>query len=111
MCRAAGIPARYVGSVVMRGDESAMDDVFHRWVEIYLPGYEWVPVDPSGGDKESLRDQADAFGALENRFLITTESGGGSEILKWNYNSQDYYTSDPMTYFISEYFADWEPVK
>jgi DNA-binding beta-propeller fold protein YncE len=39
MCRAAVLPARYVGSVALRGDDSSMDDVFHRWVEIYLPNY------------------------------------------------------------------------
>jgi len=109
LCRAAGIPARYVGSLAMRGDAAAMDDVYHRWVEIYLPSYGWVPVDPSGGDNECPREQGDAFGSLENRFLITTEGGGASEYLLWNYNSQDFYTSEPKTFYVSETFADWEP--
>ncbi len=109
MCRSLGIPARYVGSVVMRGDESSMDDVFHRWAEIYLPNYGWIPVDPSGGDRESPAKQADCFGALDNRFLITTQSGGGSEILEWKYNSNFFYTSEPKANFVVEYFADWFP--
>jgi sugar lactone lactonase YvrE len=111
MCRAAGLPARYVGSVVVRGDDASMDDVFHRWVEVYLPNYGWVPVDPSGGDQESPRNQANYFGHLSNRFLITTESGGGSETLEWTYNSNDFYTTDPKTYVVSDNFAEWEPVK
>ncbi|MFH1214403.1 MAG: transglutaminase domain-containing protein [Candidatus Neomarinimicrobiota bacterium] len=109
MCRAAGLPARYVGSVVVRGDDVCWDDVFHRWVEVYLPNYGWIPVDPSGGDNESPRDQANYFGHLANRFLITTESGGASEILGWYYNSNEFYTTDPQTKVYIETIAEWKP--
>jgi len=108
MCRAAGLPARYVGSIVQRGQLFAMDDVFHRWVEVYLPKYGWVPVDPSGGDQTSPAAQARYFGYLGNRFLITTQSGGGSEYLDWQYNSNVYHTSTPKTYVVHEYFGDWK---
>ncbi len=111
MCRAAGLPARYVGSVVMRGDDSSFDDVFHRWVEVYLPGYGWIPVDPSGGDQVSPRDQAYYFGYLSNRYYITTQSGGGSETMGWTYNSNEFWTTEPQTNVVSEYFSEWEPWK
>lgn len=111
MCRAMGLPARYVGSVVIRGDDASLDDVFHRWVEVYLPGYGWVPVDPSGGDKTLTRDQADAFGSLSNRFYITTQSGGGSETMGWTYNCNEFFTTDPQTNIVYDYFAEWEPMK
>ncbi|MCF8227367.1 MAG: hypothetical protein K9G58_11080 [Bacteroidales bacterium] len=110
MCRAAGLPARYVGSVVIRGDYASLDDVYHRWVEVYLPNYGWVPVDPSGGDSESPRHRANYFGALANRFLITTESGGGSETMTWTYNSNEFYTTEPKTNVCVDHFAEWEPV-
>jgi len=110
MCRAAGLPARYVGSVVVRGDDASMDDVYHRWVEVYLPNYGWIPVDPSGGDRELPRDQADYFGHLANRFLITTESGGGSETMGWTYNSNEFWTTDPQTKVYIETIAEWEPL-
>ena len=111
MCRAAGLPARYVGAVVVRGDDVSMDDVFHRWVEIYLPNYGWVPIDPSGGDQGSPRNQARYIGNLANRFLITTQSGGGSKTMGWTYNSNDFYTTDPKTNVVIEYFADWAPLR
>ncbi len=111
MCRSAGLPARYVGSVALRGDDSSMDDVFHRWVEVYLPNYGWIPVDPSRGDKTLPRDQADSFGFLKNTLFITTQSGGGSETMAWTYNSNAFWTTEPKTNVAMEYFADWEPLK
>ncbi|MBN1543212.1 transglutaminase, partial [candidate division KSB1 bacterium] len=68
LCRAAGLPARYVGAIVVRGDDASLDEVYHRWPEVYLPHYGWIPIDPQGGDKESPRDQAMNIGNLSNRF-------------------------------------------
>lgn len=92
MCRAAGLPARYVGAVVLRKDLAAWDDVFHRWVEIYLPGLGWIPVDPSRGDKPSEAERAEAFGNLTPDFLVTTQGGGGSNLLGWTYNRHASWT-------------------
>ena len=108
MCRAAGLPARYVGSVVKRGDDRSIDDVFHRWVEVYLPNYGWVPVDPSGGDRKYPADQANYIGHLSNRYLITTQSGGGSELLNWSYNSYDKYTSEAQSNVAVDYWGEME---
>ncbi len=108
LCRAAGIPARYVGSVVVRGEDASMDDVFHRWAEVYLPGYGWIPVDASRGDSAWPRDQALAIGSVSGTLLITTQSGGGSETLGWTYNSNQFWTTEPRTYVNFENFGDWE---
>jgi len=111
MCRAAGLPARYVGSIVIRGDDASYDDVFHRWVEIYLPNYGWLPVDPSGGDYESPARRANAFGYLNNRFLITTVGGGGSEYLEWGYNANEHWTSKGKCKIVVENFGEWTPIE
>ncbi len=111
MCRAAGLPARYVGSVVVRGDDASMDDVFHRWAEVYLPNYGWIPVDGSRGDSDWPRNQAIAIGNVNGKLLITTQSGGGSETMEWTYNSNAFWTTEPKTYVNWEHFGDWMPAE
>jgi len=109
MCRAAGIPARYVGSIVVRGDDASTDDVFHRWPEVYFPGYGWVPADVQAGDSPSPEKQAEAMMALPNRFLITTRGGGGSDSLAWNYNSNASWTCDGYCKVVERVWGDWSP--
>ncbi|UCF04869.1 MAG: transglutaminase [bacterium] len=110
LCRAAGVPARYVGSLVVRGDDASYDDVFHRWCEIYLPNYGWVPVDANAGDKKLPADQGSAFGGISNRFLITTESGGDSSYLGWGYNYDTKWTTTGKCRIMIESTAEWEPL-
>lgn len=110
MCHAAGLPARYAGSVVVRGDDASRDDVFHRWVEVYLPNTGWFPVDPSGGDSPAPADQAAYFGGLDNRFLITTLGAGDSETLGWDYNSNASWTAKGRVKLLQRKQGDWAPV-
>jgi hypothetical protein len=111
LCRAAGLPARYAGSVVIRGDDACIDDVFHRWAEVYLPNYGWIPVDPSGGDSPSTEAQADFIGHIANRYLITTIGGGNSHYLTWNYNADQTWTTKGPCKVLSENLGEWNPLK
>lgn len=111
MCRAAGIPARYVGSVVIRGEEASTDDVFHRWSQVYLPNYGWIHVDPQGGDKSTPAKVAESIGTLSNRFLLTTFGGGASDLLGWNYNYDQHWTSKGPVKIHVETIGEWSPVK
>jgi transglutaminase-like putative cysteine protease len=110
LCRASGLPARYAGSVAVRGDDASTDDVFHRWVEVFLPHYGWIPVDPSGGDSKYPAAQASAFGYLNNCYLITTLGGGSSEYLEWNYNSNETWQSRGPCKTYSECIGEWSPL-
>lgn len=56
LCRAAGVPAREVFGI--RQGKKAEQDITkwqHCWAEFYLPGYDWVPVDPADVRKEMLK--------------------------------------------------------
>jgi sugar lactone lactonase YvrE len=113
LCRAAGLPARYVGSVVIRGDDASTDnDLFHRWPEVYLPNYAWVPMDPSsgGGIFEHPAKKAAVIGYRDNRYLITTIGGGGSEYLEWEYNSNATWKSKGPCKVETERFGEWSPL-
>jgi len=55
LARAAGVPAREVFGV--RLGKKAQEDITgwqHCWVEFFLPGYGWVPVDPADVRKAML---------------------------------------------------------
>jgi transglutaminase-like putative cysteine protease len=118
LCRAAGVPARYQGSVVVRGDDACIDKAFHRWAQVYLPGkpgsnggYGWVPVDANRGDAKTPADQARGFGQLANRFLITTQGGGDSEYLGWGYNAHARHKATGYCKVEEEHFGFWEPLE
>jgi len=111
LTRAAGIPSRYVGSYVVRNDDASWDDVFHRWAEIYLPGYGWIPVDANAGDRDEPGEQAKAFGGIDDRFLITTAGGGDSEYMDWGYNlRQEWTAANGKTKVRVEDVAEWSPL-
>jgi transglutaminase-like putative cysteine protease len=111
LCRAAGVPARYSGALVIRGDDASLDWVYHRWGEIYLPGYGWIPVDANHGDKPLPADRADGFGALDGRFVITTRCGGFSEYLEWSYNGFTREKTTARCRVAADTIAEWSPVE
>ncbi len=111
LCKAAGLPTRYVGATWDRKEYAYMDDVYHRWVEVYLPNYGWIPTDPTHGDRKLPRDQAYPIGLISNSALITTQSGGGSSTMEWTYNSNENYTTEPKTNLNITHYADWDKVE
>ncbi len=58
LCRAAGVPAREVFGI-RQGKKSVQDITKwqHCWAEFYLPGYDWVPVDPADVRKMMLKEK------------------------------------------------------
>jgi transglutaminase-like putative cysteine protease len=101
-----------VGSVVVRKDDASVDDVFHRWAEIYLPPYGWIPVDVNHGDKPDPKDRALGFGHLTNNVLVTTVEGPVAENkLGWSYNSSSSWTFKGSAKVYEEPIAEWRPLE
>ncbi len=111
LARASGLPARYEAGIAVRGDDASVDEAFHRWAEVYLPNYGWVPVDCNRGDREWAADQATGIGMVSNRLLITTHGGGDSETLGWTYNAERSWTFRGRAGVSEENFAVWRRAK
>jgi len=85
LSRSAGVPSREIFGIRMaKGKEGDITKSQHCWAEFYMPGYGWVPVDPSDVRKAMLEkkitDPKEAkdlveyfFGAVEeNRIAYQT---------------------------------------
>lgn len=60
LARAAGVPAREIfGLRLGKKTEEAITGWQHCWVEFYLPGTGWVPVDPADVRKAMLTEKLD----------------------------------------------------
>jgi transglutaminase-like putative cysteine protease len=63
LSRAAGFPARYVMGYIVENYDQEEDlfiitaDQAHAWVEVYFPGYGWIPFEPTGGRSGIDRQQ------------------------------------------------------
>lgn len=73
LARAAGIPAREVFGIRLgKQDGDDMTSSQHCWAEFYLPGYDWVPVDPADVRKailvEKLEETCERIAPLKESF-------------------------------------------
>lgn len=57
MCRALGIPARYVSGYLYNGPAGRLRgaQASHAWVEVYLPGHGWLGLDPTNNQPPDER--------------------------------------------------------
>lgn len=114
MCRAAGLPARFVGSVVVRYDDASTDyGVYHRWAQVYLPNYGWVTFDPSSSRANTPipAKQASAIGFLDHRYMITTIGNRDTKGLEWDYNSNATWQTKGPAKVTEERVGEWEPME
>jgi hypothetical protein len=89
LCRAAGVPARFVGGTVVDPGLSGTpinieltDYTFHRWAEVYIPNYGWLPVDVTYDDGF---EGSEFFFRLTDTFFAFVRRGGASRYLGWSY--------------------------
>ncbi len=111
LCRLAGLPARYVGAEVVRGEDGSFDETFHRWAQVYLPPYGWVDWDVQAADSKLGAKFAENICTRANRYLVTTRGGGPSRILGWDYNSAVKFTTRGKARVLVERYAEWSPMR
>jgi transglutaminase-like putative cysteine protease len=65
ICRAWGIPARYVSGYLFtdrKGGDRSDPDATHAWVEVFLPSVRWIGLDPTNNVIAGERHIAAAVG-------------------------------------------------
>jgi hypothetical protein len=110
LCRTLGVPVRYAGAVSRRGDDASIDDVYHRWTEVYLPPYGWIPFDANKGDTDLPGRKVLGIGNVAARYIITTEDGGGDKYLWFGYNYGFRWTSEGRCRIHEESYGLWAPL-
>ena len=110
LCRIAGVPARYAGSIVVRTEDGSCDEAAHRWAQIYLPPFGWVDWDVQAADAELKGTFAEQLCFRGNHRLVTTYGGGPSNILVWEYNSQYKIKAKEQADILVERYGEWSPL-
>jgi Transglutaminase-like superfamily len=82
LTRAAGIPARFVEGVTY-GADGYYDEgqTKHDWLEVYLPGSGWVPMDPTWGES----DAATYFAGVSPDHIVLSKGRNLSTLNGYHY--------------------------
>jgi hypothetical protein len=94
LCRANGIPARYVGGFVGGpGTPFYIDTVYHRYCQAFVPHVGWADFDATRTDGK--KDHRLYFGRSSKRMLLTCVGDGGEgSMTGWNYLSGHEWTGE-----------------
>lgn len=110
LSRAAGIPARYVGGLAwFANDASALARTEHAWVEVFLPGSGWTPIDPTLGRSSLTR--AAYFAHLPPDHILITRGRNPSTLRGASYFTHLYWPGKSADIRIEDFGWEIEPVK
>jgi transglutaminase-like putative cysteine protease len=110
LSRAAGIPARYYeGLLYLKNKEEGIAQTEHAWLDVYLPGTGWVPMDPTLGRLPIYREFH--FAQHTPDHIIITTGRNPSTLRGSSYWSHLYWPGDSTQIIIED--AKWsiKPVK
>jgi transglutaminase-like putative cysteine protease len=95
LARTEGIPARFeIGFPVPMDRESGDIGGYHCWVQFYLPGRGWIPIDASEAAKHPEQREALFGGHPADRILLTT----GRDLVLSQVSA-----TEPLNYFVYPY--------
>lgn len=110
LSRAAGIPARYLeGLYYAPGDPQALARMEHSWLEVYLPGSGWTPMDPTLGRSSFTRSTY--FAAMPANHIIVSRGRNPSALRGASYWTHLYWPGDSTTIRVREFGWDLQPIQ
>jgi transglutaminase-like putative cysteine protease len=90
LSRAAGVPSRYLeGILYLDPDSSELARTEHAWLEVYLPGIGWAPMDPTLGRSSIFREQY--FAANSPDHIIVSRGRNPSALRGASYFTHIYW--------------------
>jgi transglutaminase-like putative cysteine protease len=90
LSRASGIPARGLEGVSCCTNQGYVEGQNkHDWLEVYLPGSGWVPMDPIYGKNQGNRDSY--FAAMPANRIIVTRGRNLEALSGYHYYSYRYW--------------------
>jgi transglutaminase-like putative cysteine protease len=102
LSRAAGIPARYLEGVSFLDEKtSGLARLEHAWLEVYLPGIGWTPMDPTLGRSSIFREQY--FAAYSPDRIIVTRGSSPSALRGASYYSHIYWPGNSTVIKIKDF--------
>jgi transglutaminase-like putative cysteine protease len=105
LSRAAGIPARYLEGLWAPG-RTAQDQARteHAWLEVYLPGVGWTPMDPTLGRSSVSREEY--FAHLPPDHIIVTVGRSPSTLRGASYWTHLYWPGKSTEIRVEKF--DWQ---
>jgi transglutaminase-like putative cysteine protease len=108
LSRAAGIPARYLEGLYETGEASdELARTEHAWLEVYLPGVGWTPMDPTVGRKALNRDKY--FAAMPADHIVVTRGRNPSTLRGGSYWTHIYWPGNSTDIKVYDFVWMVEP--
>jgi transglutaminase-like putative cysteine protease len=93
LSRAADVPARFVeGVTCCTNGDYVEGEIKHSWLEVYLPGIGWAPMDPTYGRFPSDREAY--FAATTPDRIVVTQGRNPSLLDGYHYYRYRYWRGD-----------------
>ncbi len=101
--RAGGIPARFLEGVTYTSSSDGIvthNEAKHDWLEVYLPGRGWVPMDPTWG-RFTMADRDTYFAGMTDDHIVVTQ-GRNLEVLEGGHYYRWYYWLDYLSATVTD---------
>jgi transglutaminase-like putative cysteine protease len=109
LCRASGIPARYVKGLAVPGEEAKdIARTEHAWLEVHLPGSGWVPMDPTMGRAPVRRQEY--FARLPPNHIIVSLGRSPSTLRGASYWTHLYWPGNSTEIRVEEFVWNITPL-